>query len=65
MEKDCNLVLTFSQAENLVEFFELHFIDSIRNDEELDNMNYLTDMCDIYKKLKAHINVVNQAYGVK
>lgn len=45
------LKLTPSQVNNLIEFFELNFIDSIRNDPECDNINYLVDMCDIYKQL--------------
>lgn len=44
--------LTKSQIENLMEFFEFEFIDSIRNNTDIDNMDYLVDMCEIYKKLK-------------
>ena len=44
--------LTTSQIENLMEFIEFEFIDSIRRNTECDNINYLVDMCDIYKKLK-------------
>ncbi len=44
--------LTDSQVDNLMEFFEFEFIDSVRNNTDIDNMNYLVDMCDIYKKLK-------------
>lgn len=44
--------LTKSQVENLMDFFELEFIDSVRNNEGTDNINYLVDMCDIYSKLK-------------
>lgn len=45
------LELTRSQVINLVEFIELNFIDSIRDDENIDNMGYLCNMCDIYKAL--------------
>lgn len=45
------IVLTESQIDNLIEFFDLYFIRSIRDDEELDNLHYLIDMCDIYKRL--------------
>ena len=44
--------LSKSQITNLMNFFEFDFIQSIREDEEVDNINYLVDMCDIYKKLK-------------
>ena len=46
------IYLTKSQIENLMNYFEFDFIRSIREDEEIDNINYLVDMCDIYKKLK-------------
>lgn len=45
--------ITKSQAENLLEFIDIYFINSMRDDEEVDNMSYLCDMCDVYKKLKA------------
>ena len=44
--------LTKSQIENLKDFFDYEFINGIRNDTEIDNMSYLVDMCEIYKKLK-------------
>ena len=43
--------LTLSQIENLMDFIEFQFIPSIRNDNEIDSMNYIVDMADIYKKL--------------
>ena len=46
------LTLTKSQIDNLMEFLELELIPSIRRDEDADNINYLVDMCDIYKKLE-------------
>lgn len=45
--------LTKSQCLNLAEFIEFSFIDSIRNDTDVDNMNYLVDMCDAYRVLTA------------
>ena len=44
--------LTKSQVETLKEFFEIEFISSIRENTNCDNIEYLVDMCDIYKKLK-------------
>lgn len=43
---------TNSQINNLIDLFDFEFINSIRNNEDTDNMNYLVDMCDIYSKLK-------------
>ena len=45
------LKLTDSQVENLKDFIEIEFIQSIRNDDAIDNIGYLIDMCDIYKQL--------------
>ena len=49
---ECYIKLTKSQIDNLIEFFEMCFIDMIRDVDEIDNINYICDMCDIYKKLK-------------
>lgn len=45
------LELTKSQARNLEDFIEYNFISSIQEDEDIDNIWYLCDMCDIYKAL--------------
>ena len=44
--------LTESEVENLLSFFEFEFIPSIQRDDEIDNINYLVEMCDVYKKLR-------------
>ena len=44
--------LTRSQCENLANFIEMELITSIRNDVDVDNIEYLCDMCDAYKKLR-------------
>lgn len=46
-------MLTKSQIDNLIDFFELEFIDMVRKDDCIDNMAYVCDMCDIYKGLKS------------
>ena len=46
------ITLTDSQVENLKDFFECEFIPSIQQNTDCDNINYLVDMCDIYKQLK-------------
>lgn len=57
------ITLTKTQTENLLEFIDIYFINSIRDDEEVDNMNYLCDMCDIYKKLKDILEKNKQIEG--
>ena len=46
------ITLTDSQVENLKEFLEIELIPSIRQNPDCDNIDYLVDMCDIYKILK-------------
>ena len=43
--------LTQSQCKNIAEFIEFHIFDAIRNDDEIDNINWLIDMTEAYKKL--------------
>lgn len=49
---DILIVLTKSQAENLMEFFEVAFIPMVRDTPEIDNLDYVADMCYIYKEIK-------------
>ena len=39
------------QIESLIEFIDLNFLPSIRNDEDIDNMDYICNICDIYRNL--------------
>ena len=43
--------ITKEQINSLIEFIDLNFIPSIRNDENIDNMDYICNICDIYKNL--------------
>lgn len=44
--------LTKSQITNLANFIQFNFIEEIRNNDDIDNINYLVDMCDAYKTLR-------------
>ena len=55
-KKTLHVEFTKSQIDSLVEFIELFFIDSIRNDEEVDNIDYIIDMMEALKKLRAVAN---------
>lgn len=44
--------LTKSQVGNLLSFFEFEFIPSIQRDEEIDNIEYLVEMCEVYRMLR-------------
>ena len=50
--------LSKSEIENLIDFFDFEFIPYIKSDDELDNMKYLTSMCDVYKKLETALDEV-------
>lgn len=43
---------TKSQVDNLIEFIELNFIDVLRNDTDIDNIDYVVDMMDALTKLR-------------
>ena len=43
---------TKSQVDNLIEFIELNFIDIVRNDTGIDNIDYVVDMMDALTKLR-------------
>lgn len=51
------LNLTKGQVESLLEFIEFEFIPSIHRDSDCDNMDYLVNICDIYKELKRSVCV--------
>ena len=44
--------MTRSQAFNVAEFIEMHLIDTIRNDPDLDNVEWIGDMVDAMRALK-------------
>lgn len=44
--------LTKSQVDNLIEFIKLNFIDVVRNDTDIDNIDYVVDMMDALTKLR-------------
>lgn len=46
------LELTQRQCRNLAFFIQMNFIDSIRKDEDIDNINYLSDICKAYETIK-------------
>ena len=62
MNQSINIAFTRSQVTNLVEFFDMAFprmIADLVNGGELDNMAYLTDMCEAYAKLSDALRRTN------
>lgn len=44
--------LTDSQVNNLADFIEFNLLEVIRQDDDIDNINWVADMCEAYKKLR-------------
>ena len=50
-----NIELTKGQCESLVEFIDFTLIPSLRNDPDIDNLQYVINICDAYKAFKEAI----------
>lgn len=46
------VILTQDEAVSLADFLEIHLIDDIRNDTDIDSLEWLANMISIYKKCK-------------
>ena len=44
--------LTKSQCNNLCDFIEFNIFEYIRNDKDIDNIDWLVNMMEAYQKLK-------------
>ena len=44
--------LTESQCKNLCDFIEFNIFEYIRNDKDIDNIDWLVNMMEAYQKLK-------------
>lgn len=51
---------TQSQVNNLIEFIELNFINAVRNDIDIDNIDYVIDMMDALTKLRQTYSVMQK-----
>ena len=54
IERRCRMIidLTESQCKNLCDFIEFNIFEYIRNDTDIDNIDWLVDMMKAYQKLK-------------
>ena len=50
------VVFDKDELHNLIDFIEIEFIDSIRKDEEVDNIDYIISMMNALQKLKCAHN---------
>ena len=44
--------LTSSQCQNVADFIELHLLDAIRNDTDIDNVEWVSDMISAMHTLR-------------
>ena len=44
--------LTKDQCESMVDYIECNLFEIIRNDTDIDCMNWLCNICDAYKEFK-------------
>lgn len=51
-EKTVEIRLTKSQCNNLADFIDFYLIKAIREDEELDNLQWVKDMIDAHTVLR-------------
>lgn len=51
------ITLTDSQCESLADFIEDTILDTIRQDTYIDNINWLINMVDAYKKIKGAVKI--------
>lgn len=52
--------LTKAEAENLMELMEIYIFTFIRDDENVDNIEWLISMADVYRKLQEVANGIDQ-----
>ena len=51
MKEEITITLTKSQCNNLACFIECHLLREIREDEAIDNISWVCEMCESYKML--------------
>jgi hypothetical protein len=44
--------ITKNEAECLIDLFECNLLDIIRNDDDIDNLQWLMNICSVFKKLQ-------------
>ena len=52
MSDEISVCLTKSQCKNVAEFIESHLLDAIRDDMDVDNIDWVEDMIVAMRKLE-------------
>lgn len=62
MENTINLLLTTEELYALHDFLSVDFIECIRRDEDIDNMDYIYNITSVYRKCDQIINDLKENY---
>ena len=62
MENTINLLLTTEELYALHDFLSVDFIECIKRDEDIDNMDYIYNITSIYRKCDQIINDLKEDY---
>ena len=55
------LDITKEHARSMVDLFELYFIQLIRDDDSIDSIEWLAELCHVYTEFKKIAEVKNEA----
>ena len=55
-----NVSMTVSECKNIMDMIEWHTFDWIRQDEEIDNFQWVVSLVDAWKALKAGVESANE-----
>ena len=62
MENTINLLLTTEELYALHDFLSVDFIECIRRDEDIDNMDYIYNITSVYRRCNQIINDLKENY---
>lgn len=51
---------TIDELESLIDLIECNIFPIIRNDEDIDNINWLCNICSAYRKMKERVDDQNE-----
>lgn len=62
MENTINLLLTTEEFYALHDFLSVDFIECIKRDEDIDNMDYIYNITSVYRRCNQIINDLKENY---
>ena len=51
-EETCMVSLSKTEISNIIDFIEIEFIDAVRRDPEIDNIEYVVSMMNALQKMR-------------